>query len=49
MYDLSEFNPLIDPAMYGEFDVKLKDGTTHKGRPVWDIWAEYLEASPPRR
>ena len=32
VYDLSEFNPLIDPAMYGEFDVKLKDGTTHKGR-----------------
>ena len=49
VYDLSEFNPLIDPAMYGEFDVKLKDGTTHKGRPVWDIWAEYLEGFTPEK
>ena len=35
--------------MYGEFDVKLKDGTTHKGRPVWDIWAEYLEGLHPQK
>ena len=41
--DLSEFDPLIDPALYGEFEVKLKDGSTHKGRPAWDLWAEYLQ------
>ena len=40
--DLSEFDPLIDPALYGEFDVVLKDGSVHTGRPTWDIWAEYL-------
>ena len=49
MADLSEFNPLIDPALYGEFDVTLKDGTTLKGRPAFDIWAEYLEQFTPER
>lgn len=34
--DLSEFDPLIDPALTGEFEVKLKDGSTHTGRPAWD-------------
>lgn len=47
--DLSEFNPLIDPALYGEFDIKLKDGQTLKGRPVFDLWATYLEQFTPER
>ena len=41
--DLSDFNPLIDPAVNGEFEVTLKDGSVHTARPVWDIWCEYLE------
>ncbi|WP_276916143.1 molybdopterin-containing oxidoreductase family protein [Parvibacter caecicola] len=48
IYDISEFNPMIDPALYGTFEVKLKDGTTHEGRPVWDLWAEYLEGFDPQ-
>ena len=47
--DLSEFDPLIDPALTGEFEVKLKDGSTHTGRPAWDLWAEYLQQFTPER
>lgn len=47
--DLSEFNPAIDPALYGEFDVTLKGGKIVKGRPAWDIWAEYLESFTPEK
>ena len=47
--NLSDFNPAIDPAVYGEFEVTLKDGSTHTGRPVWDIWAAYLEQFTPER
>lgn len=45
--DQSPFNPEIDPALYGEFDMKLKNGSTFKSRPVWDIWAEQLEEYTP--
>ncbi len=47
--ELSDFDPLIDPAVTGEFEVTLKDGTKHTGRPVWDLWAEYLEQFTPER
>jgi anaerobic selenocysteine-containing dehydrogenase len=47
--DQSEFDPLIDPALSGEFDIVLKDGRVLKGRPVWDLWAEYLEQFTPER
>jgi anaerobic selenocysteine-containing dehydrogenase len=47
--DQSDFDPFIDPALFGEFDVVLKDGRTLKGRPVWDLWAEYLEQFTPER
>lgn len=30
----------IDPAIYGEFAVTLKDGTTSKVRPVWEFFCE---------
>ena len=32
----SPFNPDIDPALYGEFDIVLADGKTYKARPVWN-------------
>lgn len=36
----SEFDPPIDPALYGEFEITLKDGTEHTYRPVWEFYAE---------
>ncbi len=41
--DPSQFNPAKDPALFGEFEVVLKDGTTHKARPVLDVYRETLE------
>ena len=38
--DLMPFDPGIDPALYGEFEITLKDGKTHKVRPVWEYYAE---------
>jgi anaerobic selenocysteine-containing dehydrogenase len=38
--DQSEFNPPKDPALYGEFEVVLKDGRTVRARPVWDLYTE---------
>ena len=35
----SPFNPEIDPAIYGEFQVTLKDGSTHSMKPVWEHYA----------
>ena len=35
--DLSDFDPMIDPALTGEFEVVLKDGTTHTERSFWCI------------
>jgi anaerobic selenocysteine-containing dehydrogenase len=45
--DPSPFDPLIDPALTGEFDVKLKNGTSAKGRVVWDIWLEEISKYTP--
>lgn len=45
----SPFNPEIDPALYGEFEVVLKDGKTYKMRPAWDKWVEYLEGFTPEK
>ncbi len=39
--DLGEFNG-IDPALYGEFDVELKDGRAVKAVPVWQLFAERM-------
>jgi anaerobic selenocysteine-containing dehydrogenase len=38
--DLSPFDPEIDPALFGEFEITLKDGRTSKVRPVFDLYAE---------
>ena len=35
----SPFDPEIDPAIYGQFEVTLKDGTTHFMQPVWELYA----------
>ncbi|MBR2789526.1 MAG: molybdopterin-dependent oxidoreductase, partial [Eggerthellaceae bacterium] len=34
------FETPIDPAIYGEFDVTLKDGSTIKVKPVWEHYRE---------
>ncbi len=35
----SPFNPDIDPALYGEFDITLADGKAYKASPVWEHYA----------
>jgi nitrate reductase alpha subunit len=35
----------LDPALRGTFDVRLADGATVQARPVFDLTAEYLDAS----
>jgi anaerobic selenocysteine-containing dehydrogenase len=47
--DQSDFDPLIDPALFGEFDVKLKGGRTLKGYPVWQLFSDYLEQFTPEK
>ncbi|ACV23733.1 Dimethylsulfide dehydrogenase subunit alpha precursor [Slackia heliotrinireducens] len=43
--DLLPFDPAIDPALEGEFEITLKDGRTVKVKPVWEHYkaraAEY--------
>ncbi len=34
--DLQGFDPAIDPALDGEFQITLKDGKTHTVKPVWE-------------
>ena len=45
----SPFNPEIDPALRGEYDVVLADGKSYKMRPAWDIWVEYLQDFTPEK
>ena len=45
----SPFNPEIDPALRGTFDVVLADGATYKARPVWDHFAEYAQNFTPEK
>ncbi|OUO88361.1 hypothetical protein B5F40_12555 [Gordonibacter sp. An230] len=47
--DESRFDPDKDPALFGEFDVVLKDGRTVKARPVWDRFAEVCAQYTPER
>lgn len=35
----SPFNPEIDPALYGEFEVTLANGKKHSMQPVWEHYA----------
>ena len=45
--DESQFNPEKDPALYGTFEVTLKDGRTVTARPVWDYYAEVFTKYTP--
>ncbi len=47
--EASPFDPDIDPAIYGEFEVTLKDGSVHKMRPVWDLYAERAAEYAPEK
>lgn len=47
--DPTPFDPLIDPALYGSFDVELKDGRTVKAVPVWQKFADHLEDYTPEK
>ena len=38
--DPTPFDPEIDPALFGEFEVTLKDGSTHKVQPVFQKYAD---------
>ena len=38
--DETQFDPVKDPALYGEFEVTFKDGTKHTVKPVWQLYAE---------
>lgn len=40
--DSSTFDA-IDPDLYGEYEITLKDGTVHKAKTVWQYYAEMLE------
>ncbi len=45
--DLQPFDPAIDPALYGEFEITLKDGRTVKVKPVWEYYrARAAEFAP---
>ncbi len=37
----------IDPAVYGEFEVTFKDGSTHTAIPVWQKFAERCDEYAP--
>lgn len=39
----------IDPALYGEFQVTLKDGSTHTVRPVWEHLRERCAQYEPEK
>ena len=45
--DPTPFDPAKDPALYGEFEVTLKDGTVSKVRPVWEYLCEKVEKYTP--
>ena len=43
----SPFNPEIDPAIEGEFEIELKDGKTYTMKPVWEHYkARAAEFAP---
>ena len=43
------FETPIDPAIYGEFDVTLKDGSTIKVKPVWEYYRERCSEYTPEK
>jgi anaerobic selenocysteine-containing dehydrogenase len=47
--DPSPFNPEIDPALFGEFEIELKDGRKVLIRPVFDLYAEACAQYAPEK
>ncbi|MDR0500231.1 MAG: molybdopterin-dependent oxidoreductase [Coriobacteriales bacterium] len=47
--DPTPFNPKIDPAIYGEFEVTLANGSSVKVRPVLDVYAERCREYTPQK
>jgi anaerobic selenocysteine-containing dehydrogenase len=47
--DPTPFDPLIDPALFGEFEVELKNGTQSTVAPVWQKFVEYLKDFTPEK
>ena len=47
--DPSQFNPAKDPALYGEFEVTLKDGRISKVKPVWEYLVERVSPYTPEK
>lgn len=47
--DATTFDPEIDPALYGEFDVTLANGKEVRVRPVWELYAERCAEYTPER
>jgi len=45
----TKFIPEIDPQLYGEVEVTLKDGTTSVCTPVWQRYCNYLEDFTPEK
>jgi anaerobic selenocysteine-containing dehydrogenase len=39
----------IEPALYGEYEVTLKDGSMHKAVPVWDLYTQRLKDYTPEK
>lgn len=46
--DPSKFDPEIDPALYGSFSIKLKNGKTVKATPVFELLAKRAAKYSPK-
>ncbi len=46
---IQSFLPEIDPALEGEYEVTLKDGTKHKMKPVWQLLKEHVADYTPEK
>ena len=49
MPDPTPFNPEIDPALFGEFEVTLKDDRTSTVKPVWEYFVERVSEYTPEK
>ena len=47
--DPTPFDPEIDPALYGEFEVELKDGKKSKVTPVWQLFTDRVAEYTPEK
>ncbi|WP_276914740.1 molybdopterin-containing oxidoreductase family protein [Parvibacter caecicola] len=47
--DMSPFNPEIDPQIWGEVEVTLKDGRTSTCPTVWQVFNDYLADFTPEK